>query len=53
MEMHCLPMRHVMEVLRKHDFAVLEVIRDSWTGPQHSSYTFLATKREDSGKHGL
>lgn len=46
--MHCLPMRHIMQLLKAHDFDVLEVIEDGLTGGLHKkfhSHSFLARKR--------
>jgi 2-polyprenyl-3-methyl-5-hydroxy-6-metoxy-1,4-benzoquinol methylase len=48
MDMHCLPMRCVMELFRKHDFSVLEILKDSWAGAGFHSHTFFAIKRADA-----
>ncbi len=45
--MHCLPMHHVLQLLRKHGLEVLEVVEDGQTGGLHNrfhSHTFFATK---------
>ncbi len=44
MDMHCLPMRFVMELLKKHGFSVLEVLQDYWAGREYYSHTFFAVK---------
>jgi 2-polyprenyl-3-methyl-5-hydroxy-6-metoxy-1,4-benzoquinol methylase len=44
MEMHCLPMPAVFDVLHKHGFGVREVLMDNWTGG-YGSHTFFASKR--------
>jgi len=43
MEMHCLPMRVVFQLMKAHDFTPLEVLMDRWTGG-YGSHTFFATK---------
>jgi SAM-dependent methyltransferase len=44
MDSHCLPMRFIMELLKKNSFSVLEVIKDNYTGSEFHSYTFFARK---------
>lgn len=46
MEMHAVPMRHVMSLLRQHGFEVLEVMQDQFTG-MPGSHSFLAIKPEE------
>jgi len=43
MEMHALPMKQVLKLLRDNSFEVLEVIQDQFTGMQ-GSHSFFATK---------
>jgi SAM-dependent methyltransferase len=45
MEMHCIPMHVIFELLEKNDFLPMEVIMDAWTG-DYGSHTFFAQKRE-------
>jgi 2-polyprenyl-3-methyl-5-hydroxy-6-metoxy-1,4-benzoquinol methylase len=44
MEMHCLPMHVVFQVMKENGFTPLEVLMDSWTG-HYGSHTFFATKK--------
>ncbi|HKK56287.1 class I SAM-dependent methyltransferase [Marinobacter sp.] len=43
MEMHAVPMRDVLELLREHGFQVLEVLQDPFTG-MPGSHSFFAVK---------
>jgi 2-polyprenyl-3-methyl-5-hydroxy-6-metoxy-1,4-benzoquinol methylase len=46
--MHCLPMKHVLQLFSKHGLQVLEVIEDGQTGGLHNrfhSHTFFAVKK--------
>lgn len=45
MDTHCLPMRFIMDILKRNNFSVLEVIKDNYTGSEFHSHTFFA-KRE-------
>lgn len=45
--LHCLPMKHILQLFRKHGMDVLEVIEDGQTGGMHNrfhSHTFFAVK---------
>lgn len=45
--LHCLPMKHILQLFRKHGLEVLEVIEDGQTGGLHNrfhSHTFFAAK---------
>jgi 2-polyprenyl-3-methyl-5-hydroxy-6-metoxy-1,4-benzoquinol methylase len=45
--MHCLPMKHILQLFRKHGLEVIEVIEDGQTGGFHNrfhSHTFFAAK---------
>jgi 2-polyprenyl-3-methyl-5-hydroxy-6-metoxy-1,4-benzoquinol methylase len=45
--LHCLPMKHILQLFRKHGLEVLEVIEDGQTGGLHArfhSHTFFAIK---------
>ena len=45
--LHCLPMKHILQLFRKHGLEVLEVIEDGQTGGLHNrfhSHTFFAVK---------
>jgi hypothetical protein len=45
--LHCLPMKHILQLFRKHGMNVLEVIEDGQTGGLHNrfhSHTFFAVK---------
>lgn len=44
MDMHCLPMRHVLGLLVQTGFRIVEVIKDSWAGDDFHSHTFFAIK---------
>ena len=46
--LHCLPMRHIVQLLRTHGLELLEVVEDGQTGGLHNrfhSHTFFAVKR--------
>jgi hypothetical protein len=45
MEMHCVPMSIVFELLAINSFFPMEVIMDDWTGG-YGSHTFFAQKRQ-------
>lgn len=45
--LHCLPMKHILQLFRKHGLEVLEVIEDGQTGGLHNrfhSHSFFAVK---------
>lgn len=44
MEMHCLPMHEVLNLLQSNDFYIKEIRPDGWTG-HYGSYTFFAVKK--------
>mgnify|MGYP003381846472 CR=1 FL=1 len=46
MEMHCIPMTHILRLLSKHDFDLLEVFEDDRHGSDNIvSHMFLAQRR--------
>ena len=45
MEMHCVPMAKVYDILNENKFVPLETLADSWTG-QPGSHTFFAARNE-------
>jgi SAM-dependent methyltransferase len=44
MEVHCIPMHVVLQLLQQHEFSVKEVIIDAFTG-SYGSHTFFAQRR--------
>jgi predicted O-methyltransferase YrrM len=47
-EMHCLPMRDVLQVINKHDLTLLDVIKDRRGGYGVDSNTFFGINLKDS-----
>ena len=49
MDMHCLPMRYIYDIIRKCGLRLCEVAADHWTGSP-GSYTFFGTANELGAK---
>lgn len=44
MDMHCLPMRRILETLHENGMRPLEILQDPWTGSDYQSHTIFAIK---------